>query len=93
MTYRAPVKDMLFVMQELAGLATVAELPGYEDAGLDTATAVLDECAKLNQDVIAPLNWEGDKQPSSSRPSASSVKAAGKACTIRLNLVARACPS
>ncbi len=65
MTYRAPVKDMLFVMQELAGLATVAELPGFEDAGLDTAAAVLDECAKLNQDVIAPLNWEGDQQPSS----------------------------
>ena len=65
MTYRAPVKDMLFAMQELAGLATVAELPGYEDAGLDTAAAVLDECAKLNQDVIAPLNWEGDQHPSS----------------------------
>jgi hypothetical protein len=56
---------MLFVMQELAGLAAVAALPGFEDAGLDTATAVLDECAKLNQDVIAPLNREGDKQPSS----------------------------
>ncbi len=65
MTYRAPVKDMLFVMQELAGLDAVAQLPGYEDAGLDTATAVLEECAKLNQDVIAPLNWEGDKNPSS----------------------------
>jgi alkylation response protein AidB-like acyl-CoA dehydrogenase len=64
MTYLAPVKDMLFVMQELAGLATVAELPGYEDAGLDTAAAVLDECAKLNQDVIAPLNWAGDQHPS-----------------------------
>ena len=65
MTYRAPVKDMLFVMQELAGLAHVAELPGFEEAGLDTAAAVLDECAKLNQDVIAPLNWAGDQQPSS----------------------------
>jgi alkylation response protein AidB-like acyl-CoA dehydrogenase len=65
MTYRAPVKDMLFVMKELAGLEAVATLPGYEDAGFDTAAAVLDECAKLNQDVIAPLNWEGDKNPSS----------------------------
>ena len=65
MTYRAPVKDMLFVMKELAGLEAVATLPGYEDAGFDTASAVLDECAKLNQDVIAPLNWEGDKNPSS----------------------------
>ncbi len=64
MSYRAPVKDMLFVMKELAGLEAVAQLPGFEDAGLDTAAAVLDECAKLNQDVIAPLNWEGDKYPS-----------------------------
>src|SRR3990167_635359 len=56
---------MLFVMKELAGLEAVATLPGYEDAGFDTASAVLDECAKLNQDVIAPLNWEGDKNPSS----------------------------
>jgi hypothetical protein len=64
MTYRAPVKDILFVMKELAGLDAVSRLPGYEDAGLDTAAAVLDECAKLNQDVIAPLNVEGDKAPS-----------------------------
>ena len=64
MTYRAPVKDMLFVMKELADIAAVASLPGFEEAGLDTAAAVLDECAKLNQDVIAPLNWTGDQQPS-----------------------------
>ena len=64
MSYRAPVKDMLFVMTELAGLQAVAELPGFEDAGADTAAAVLDECAKLNQDVIAPLNREGDLSPS-----------------------------
>ena len=65
MTYRAPVKDMLFVMKELAGIDAVAQLPGFEDAGLDTAAAVLEECAKLNEDVVAPLNWDGDKNPSS----------------------------
>ena len=64
MTYRAPVKDMLFVMNHLAGLEAVARLPGFEDAGLDTATAVLEECAKLNQDVVAPLNRQGDIHPS-----------------------------
>jgi len=65
MTYRAPVKDMLFVMQELANIDAVAQLPGFEDAGLDTAQAVLEECAKLNEDVVAPLNWDGDTNPSS----------------------------
>jgi 3-(methylthio)propanoyl-CoA dehydrogenase len=65
MTYRAPVKDMLFAMKSLADIAAVAQLPGHEEAGLDTAAAVLEECAKLNESVIAPLNWEGDKTPSS----------------------------
>jgi alkylation response protein AidB-like acyl-CoA dehydrogenase len=64
MSYRAPVKDMLFAMTELADLEAVAQLPGFEDAGPDTAAAVLEECAKLNEGVIAPLNWEGDKAPS-----------------------------
>ena len=64
MTYRAPVKDMLFCMKELANLEAVARLPGFEDAGLDTAQAVLEECAKFNEGVLAPLNWEGDKAPS-----------------------------
>src|SRR5688572_22023169 len=64
MTYRAPVKDMLFCMQELAGLEQVARLPGFEDAGIDTAQAVLEESARLNQEVIAPLNVEGDRHPS-----------------------------
>ena len=70
MTYRAPVKDMLFCMRELAGLDAVAQLPGFEEAGFDTAQAVLEECAKLNEAVIAPLNWEGDKNPSAWRDGA-----------------------
>lgn len=64
MSYTAPVKDMLFCMKELAGLDAVSQLPGFEEAGLDTAQAVLEECARFNQDVVAPLNWEGDKNPS-----------------------------
>jgi len=65
MSYVAPVKDMLFCMQELADLESVAKLPGFEDAGLETAQAVLEECAKFNEGVLAPLNFEGDKNPSS----------------------------
>jgi alkylation response protein AidB-like acyl-CoA dehydrogenase len=64
MTYRAPVKDMLFCMKELADLEAVARMPGLQESGLDTAAAVLEEAAKFNQDVVAPLNWEGDKNPS-----------------------------
>jgi alkylation response protein AidB-like acyl-CoA dehydrogenase len=65
MSYRAPVKDMLFAMKHLAGIDTVAALPGCEDAGYDTAAAVLEECAKLNEGVLAPLNRDGDMHPSS----------------------------
>jgi alkylation response protein AidB-like acyl-CoA dehydrogenase len=65
MSYQAPVKDMLFNIQHLAGLETLTQqIPAFADFGLDTAGAVLEECAKLTQDVIAPLNWEGDKNPS-----------------------------
>ena len=65
MSYTAPVKDMLFNMQHLANIEQIAQIPGFEDAGLDTAAAVLEECAKFTEGVLAPLNFEGDKNPSS----------------------------
>src|SRR6195952_5830333 len=64
MTYRAPVKDMLFAMKELAGIDELTKLHLFENAGYDTAQAVLEECAKFNEDVVAPLNVEGDRNPS-----------------------------
>ena len=65
MNYVAPLKDMLFNIKYLADIEQVAQLPGFEDAGLDTAQAVLEEAAKFNEGVLSPLNWEGDKNPSS----------------------------
>ena len=65
MSYTAPVKDMLFDMRHLAGLDEIAKMPGFEDAGFDTAQAVLEECARFNEGVVAPLNVEGDRNPSS----------------------------
>ena len=65
MSYQAPVKDWLFNIEHLAGIGQIAQLPGFEDAGLETAQAVLEECARFNEGVIAPLNVVGDKQPSS----------------------------
>ena len=65
MTYKAPLKDMLFNIEHIAGLEQVAQIPGFENAGLDTAQAVLEECAKFNEGVLAPLNRAGDINPSS----------------------------
>ena len=64
MPYQAPLKDMLFVMNELADLAGVNALPGNEDATPDTAEAILEENAKFVSNVIAPLNHPSDKEPS-----------------------------
>ena len=61
MSFRAPVKDQLFCMKELAGIDQVATIPGFEDAGFETAQAVLEESAKFNEGVVAPLNWSGDQ--------------------------------
>lgn len=63
MLYTAPVRDMMFDLEHLAGLDSISRLPGFEDATLDTARAVLEECAKFNQEVIAPLNRTADVQP------------------------------
>ncbi|WBY01376.1 acyl-CoA dehydrogenase [Ramlibacter tataouinensis] len=65
MTYRAPLKDMLFDIRHLARIDEIARLPGFEEAGFDTAQAVLEECARFNQEVVAPLNRPGDLEPSS----------------------------
>ena len=65
MSYVGPIKDMLFVMRELAGLADVQKLPGFEDASDDTIVAVLEENARFMAEVVAPLNWPGDQNPSS----------------------------
>ena len=64
MSYNAPLKDMQFVLNELANLAEVNALPGCEDATPDTVEAVLEENAKFCGEVIAPLNHAGDKEPS-----------------------------
>jgi alkylation response protein AidB-like acyl-CoA dehydrogenase len=64
-SYKAPVKDMLFNIEHLARIDEVAKMPGFEDAGLETAQAVLEECARFNEEVVAPLNFDADKAPSS----------------------------
>jgi 3-(methylthio)propanoyl-CoA dehydrogenase len=64
MTYKAPLKDMLFNIQHIANIEEVARIPGFGDAGFETAQAVLEECAKFNEGVLSPLNWAGDQNPS-----------------------------
>src|SRR6185295_12015750 len=60
--YHAPVADMRFVMNELAGLDQVCRLPGYEDADRDVVAAILEEASKFATDVLDPLNATGDRE-------------------------------
>jgi acyl-CoA dehydrogenase len=61
-TYRAPMQEIQFVMNELAGLEQVGKLPGYEDATPDTVAAILEEASKFATEVLDPLNAVGDRE-------------------------------
>ncbi|EXI71081.1 MAG TPA: acyl-CoA dehydrogenase [Candidatus Accumulibacter phosphatis] len=60
--YIAPVRDMQFVLRELAGLEQVAQLPGCEEATPDLVDAILEEASRFAGEVLSPLNWPGDQE-------------------------------
>jgi alkylation response protein AidB-like acyl-CoA dehydrogenase len=70
-SYRAPLADMHFVLNELAGLDQVAKLPDCEEATPDTVAAILEEAAKFAADVLDPLNRSGDLEGSKRQPDGS----------------------
>jgi alkylation response protein AidB-like acyl-CoA dehydrogenase len=59
MTYRPPVADMMFVLNQVTAFKT---LPQAGDLDEGTMQAILEEAAKLAADVLAPLNQPGDRQ-------------------------------
>ncbi len=61
-TYQAPVKDMRFLLHEFLQMDRYANVPGFEEATPDLVDAVLEEGAKLMEEVIAPLNQVGDAE-------------------------------
>lgn len=58
--YIAPLKDIRFAMQSLAGLDQVVALPGCEEASPDVVDAILEEAARFSGEVLSPLNRVGD---------------------------------
>ncbi len=62
--YKAPLRDMHFVLQELAGLAEVAKLPGCEEINAELVDQILEESAKFASGVLSPLNKPADKEGS-----------------------------
>ncbi|MFN4148944.1 MAG: acyl-CoA dehydrogenase family protein, partial [Rhodocyclaceae bacterium] len=59
--YRAPIEEMRFLIEEIAGLSEIRQLPGCEEASEDVVAAILEEAAKFAGEVLAPLNRVGDK--------------------------------
>ncbi|MEQ9327301.1 MAG: acyl-CoA dehydrogenase [Rhodospirillales bacterium] len=62
--YNAPVEDMWFTLEKLAGFAELSSLPGWEEVTGDLARAVIGEAGKFGAEVLAPLNRDGDLRPS-----------------------------
>ena len=101
--YKAPVRDMSFVVNEVLKFDALRETLGYEDATADTIDAVFEEAGKLASEVVHPLNQIGDaedadqhasrdRDPKVSRMRSTSTKRpAGHRCMRPMNSVAWAC--
>ena len=59
--YYAPIRDMKFIIDEIAGLDAISSLPGFEEATPDLVEAVLEQAGVLASEVFAPLNKPGDE--------------------------------
>ena len=61
-TYKAPLKDMRFVLREVLNLETVTSLPPFADVTPDLIDTILEEAAKVCEEVLLPLNRSGDEE-------------------------------
>lgn len=62
--YRAPIEEISFALETIANMRDWSSMAGFEEASEDLVQAVLDEAAKLANDVVAPTNQIGDEQGS-----------------------------
>jgi alkylation response protein AidB-like acyl-CoA dehydrogenase len=61
-TYKAPLDDIRFLLEDVLDVGQLAALPGYADATPDVLAAVIGEAAKLAEEVLQPLNQTGDAE-------------------------------
>jgi acyl-CoA dehydrogenase len=58
--YKAPLKELRFVMHQLVGDQKLEGLPGFADYSTDFADSVLEEAGRFAEEVLAPINRVGD---------------------------------
>lgn len=61
MTYRVPLREIRFALNDLADLTSVCSLPGNEDCSVELVDAILEEASKFAEQVLAPTNQAGDQ--------------------------------
>ena len=61
-TYKAPVQEFSFILEELVDYSELSQRPGYQDVGVDMVQAILPEAAKFFEEVVAPTNSIADSQ-------------------------------
>ncbi len=61
-TYKAPLEDIRFLMDEVLDAAQLSSYPGYAEATPETMSGVLEEAARMCEEVLQPLNGSGDEE-------------------------------
>ncbi len=61
-SYKAPLADMRFLLRDVFKVEELSKLPGYEEATPDLIDSILEEGAKLCEEVLQPLNQSGDAE-------------------------------
>jgi 3-(methylsulfanyl)propanoyl-CoA dehydrogenase len=60
--YRAPIRELRFVLDELLQSAALAQFPGLSDYSSEVGASILEEAARFAETVLDPLNRPGDEQ-------------------------------